>query len=149
MGGAGNDLARFQEAQDRRAIYVRALAELRAGRKASHWMWFVFPQIVGLGQSAMSQRYAIASLAEAEAYLHHAILGARLIECTDALLRLNGLSAEQIFGATDATKLRSCMTLFACVDPSNALFGQALERYFDAQRDPATLARLAKLKLSD
>lgn len=136
------DLSRFQEAQDEHGTYERALAELRAGHKVSHWMWFVFPQISGLGQSAMSQRYAIASLAEAQSYLRDPILGPRLIECRSALLGLVGLSAEEILGVTDAAKLRSSITLFARADPGNALFAQVLERYFDGVLDPATLARL-------
>jgi uncharacterized protein (DUF1810 family) len=139
------ELARFLEAQDKRATYEQALSELQAGHKASHWMWFVFPQIVGLGQSAMSRRYAIASLYEAEAYLRHPILGPRLIECTRALLELQGLSAEQILGTIDAVKLRSSMTLFAQADPCNALFTQALEHYFGGRMDAATLRRLAEL----
>jgi uncharacterized protein (DUF1810 family) len=140
------ELARFLEAQDERATYAQALSELRAGHKSSHWMWFVFPQISGLGHSAMSRRYAIASLREAEEYLHHPILGPRLIECTKVVLELKDLTAEQIFGAIDAIKLRSCITLFAQADPSNALFTQALERYFEGTMDAATLRRLAELE---
>ena len=140
------ELARFLEAQDGRATYAQALSELQAGHKSSHWMWFVFPQISGLGHSAMSRRYAIASLREAEEYLRHPILGPRLIECTNVLLELNGLSAEQILGAIDAIKLCSSMTLFARADPGNALFTQALERYFAGTMDAATLRRLAELE---
>ena len=108
-------------------------------------MWFVFPQIAGLGQSAMSRRYAIASLHEAEEYLRHPILGPRLIECTRVLLGLQGLSAEQILGTIDAVKLRSSMTLFTRADPSNALFTRTLERYFGGTMDAATLRRLVQL----
>jgi uncharacterized protein (DUF1810 family) len=140
------ELARFLEAQDERATYAQALSELHAGHKSSHWMWFVFPQISGLGHSAMSRRYAIASLREAEEYLRHPILGARLIECTGVLLELNGLSAEQILGEIDAIKLCSSMTLFARADPGNALLTQALERYFAGTMDAATLRRLAELE---
>ena len=140
------ELARFLEAQDERATYEQALSELQAGRKSSHWMWFVFPQISGLGYSAMSRRYAISSLHEAQAYLRHPILGPRLLECTNVLLGLHGLSVEQILGAIDALKLRSCMTLFARADPSNVLFKQALERYFEGTMDAATLRRLAELE---
>ncbi len=140
------ELARFLEAQDERTTYARALSELRAGHKSSHWMWFVFPQISGLGHSSMSRRYAIASLREAENYLRHPILGPRLIECARVLLELKDVTAEQILGAIDAIKLHSCMTLFAQADPSNALFTQTLERYFEGAMDVATLRRLAELE---
>jgi uncharacterized protein (DUF1810 family) len=142
VSSAARDLSRFQRAQDEHGIYERALSELHAGHKLSHWMWFVFPQISGLGRSEMSRRYAISSLSEAQAYLRHPILGPRLIECTSALLGISGLSAEEILGVTDAAKLRSCMTLFAGAEPGNALFAQVLERYFDGVLDPATLTRL-------
>src|SRR5262245_23716868 len=108
-----HDLSRFVEAQ--RSTYERALAEVRSGRKRSHWMWYVFPQLAGLGRSAMSERYAIASLAEAAAYLRHPVLGLRLLECTTAVLELDGRSAHDIFGSPDDSKLRSCATLFALV----------------------------------
>lgn len=130
-------LDRFVEAQD--GVYDRALAELRAGRKASHWMWFVFPQIAGLGRSAMAQRYAITSLDEARAYLAHPVLGPRLVECARVLTELAGTSAEAVFGGIDAIKLRSSMTLFAHAAPG---FRAVLDRYFDGAEDPATLERL-------
>ena len=135
-------LERFTDAQDQGGTYERALAELRAGRKTSHWMWFVFPQIAGLGRSATAQAYAIASLAEAEAYLAHAVLGPRLLEATRALAGLEGRSAETILGPTDAMKLRSSMTLFARPAPNGPLFGLELDRYFDGRRDEATEERL-------
>lgn len=134
-------LQRFVEAQDQGGAYERALAELRAGRKTSHWMWFVFPQIAGLGQSAMSRRYAIESLEEAGAYLEHPVLGPRLIECAQALLEHEKLSARQILGEIDAVKLRSSMTLFVQAGETE-VFEQVLERYFDGEPDPATLERV-------
>lgn len=132
------DLHRFVAAQDAGRTYQRALAELRAGRKTSHWMWFVFPQITGLGHSAMSQRYAISSPAEARAYSEHPVLGPRLRECVRALLALEGVSAQEVLGAVDALKLRSSLTLFAAAAPDEPLFRQGLERYFDGRADPAT-----------
>ncbi len=132
------DLARFAAAQDAGGSYRRAVAELRAGRKASHWMWFVFPQIAGLGQSAASRLYAISSLAEARAYLEHRTLGPRLRECAGILAGLPGRSAEQVFGSIDAMKLRSSMTLFHRAAPDEPLFGQVLAKYFDGLADPAT-----------
>jgi uncharacterized protein (DUF1810 family) len=134
----GHDLQRFVTAQDSGGTYERALAELRAGRKTSHWMWFVFPQIAGLGQSEMSRRYAISSLDEARTYLEHPVLGPRLVECSEALLSHEGKSAEEILGGIDATKLRSSMTLFAQA-ASAEVFQQVLDRYFDGEADPATL----------
>jgi uncharacterized protein (DUF1810 family) len=131
-------LARFTAAQDSGGAYQQALAELRAGRKRSHWMWFVFPQIAGLGHSATSRRYAIASLDEARAYLAHPVLGERLCECANALAELDGPGAEEILGRIDAVKLRSSMTLFALAEPENPLFALILARYFDGVRDPAT-----------
>ncbi|MDQ6834930.1 MAG: DUF1810 domain-containing protein [Actinomycetota bacterium] len=135
-------LARFERAQDHDGTYARALAELRAGRKTSHWMWFVFPQIRGLGSSPMASEYAIASLDEARAYLGHPVLGPRLIECAAALIALSDRSAEETFGAVDAMKLRSSMTLFARADPENELFSDVLARYFDGVADAATEARI-------
>lgn len=140
-----HDLQRFVNAQDAGGTYERALAELRAGRKTSHWMWFVFPQIAGLGQSEMSRRYAIGSLEEARAYLEHPVLGSRLVESARALLGHEGLSAEEIMGGIDAVKLRSSMTLFAqaaqLASPRDGteVFEQVLERYFDGEPDAATL----------
>jgi uncharacterized protein (DUF1810 family) len=134
------DLDRFVAAQAE--IYGQALAELRAGRKQSHWMWFVFPQIAGLGLSPTARFYAIVSAAEARAYLAHPLLGARLIECIEAVLAHRGESAEAIFGPVDAMKLRSSMTLFEAVAADPAPFASVLDAFFDAERDPATLNRL-------
>jgi uncharacterized protein (DUF1810 family) len=132
-------LNRFIEAQA--AVHADALAELRAGRKRTHWMWFVFPQIAGLGHSAMAQRYAIASRAEAEAYLAHDVLGPRLRECTQAALDVPGRTAHEIFGSPDDVKFRSCLTLFDAVAP-NDVFDRALARFYGGERDRATLERL-------
>jgi len=137
------DLNRFVAAQDAGGTYERALAELRRGRKSSHWMWFVFPQYAGLGSSATSQHYAIGSLAEARAYLTHEVLGPRLRECAAAVLAAGAGSAEQIFGGIDAVKLRSSMTLFHRADPDEPVFQQVLERYFAGQPDTATERLLA------
>jgi uncharacterized protein (DUF1810 family) len=136
------DLKRFLDAQ--RGSYESALAELRAGRKETHWSWYIFPQVLGLGSSAMSTRYAIRLLAEAQAYLAHPVLGARLRECIAALNAHTDLSAEEILGDVDAQKLRSCLTLFAQVDPSDAFFEEALVKYFGGGRDAATFKILAK-----
>src|ERR1019366_5454912 len=122
-------LERFVKAQDADGTYGRALVELRAGRKIGHWMWFVFPQIAGLGQSDTSRRYAIASRAEAVACLQHARLGPRLIECAHILEASRALSATEIFGPVDASKLQSSMTLFMRAAPEEPLFGSVLERY--------------------
>jgi uncharacterized protein (DUF1810 family) len=136
-------LHRFIAAQDAGATYDTALAELRAGRKVSHWMWFVFPQIAGLGRSATAERYSITSLAEARAYLHDPILGTRLLEATRAVAELSGSTANEIFGSTDATKLRSSMTLFARAAPDEPLFQRVLDRYFDGIADEQTDRLLA------
>jgi uncharacterized protein (DUF1810 family) len=130
-------LQRFVDAQDR--VHETALAELKAGRKQTHWMWFVFPQVAGLGMSAMAQRYAISGLEEAIAYLAHPVLGARLRECTAAVNALAGRTAHDIFGSPDDLKFRSSMTLFAQAAPEEALFGDALEKYFGGAPDRATL----------
>jgi len=122
------DLRRFVDAQD--PVLEQVRTELQAGRKQSHWMWFVFPQLKGLGQSAMSNRYGISSLAEAEAYLLHPILGTRLRECTRLVNLVEGHSIEQIFGSPDDLKFRSCMTLFAQASPDNEIFRNALKKYF-------------------
>lgn len=135
-----SDLERFVTAQD--PIYEQVLKELRAGRKTSHWMWFVFPQIAGLGRSPASVRYAIADLDEARAYLAHPVLGERLRECAAIVAGHTGLSAFDIFGGIDALKLHSSMTLFARADPEEPLFRTVLDRFFDAQADPNTLSRL-------
>jgi uncharacterized protein (DUF1810 family) len=135
------DLERFVSAQNSGGTFVHALAELRAGRKTGHWMWFVFPQLAGLGHSAMAQAYAIGDLAEAKAYLAHPVLGPRLLECTEAVGAHEGRSAEQIMGGIDAIKLRSSLTLFARADPDEPLFTRVLEQYF-AGPDPQTDRRL-------
>jgi uncharacterized protein (DUF1810 family) len=131
-------LARFVRAQDDGGTYERAVAELRAGRKRGHWMWFVFPQIVGLGQSEMSRRFAISSLEEARAYSQHPVLGLRLLECTAALVRLGPVSAQDVLGAIDAVKLRSSMTLFARAAPEREHFHAVLAKFYDGAGDPAT-----------
>ncbi len=139
--GMDQDLSRFVSAQD--GVYPQALAELRRGAKASHWMWFVFPQIAGLGRSAMAQAYAIGSADEARGYIAHPVLGPRLREATQAVTAARG-SAEAILGGIDAIKLRSSMTLFAAVADDPTPFRAALERFFDGADDPATLALLRK-----
>ncbi|MBI1197727.1 MAG: DUF1810 family protein [Phenylobacterium sp.] len=136
------DLQRFVDAQDAGGTYARALAELRAGRKQSHWMWFVFPQIEGLGFSAMSRRYAISGLAEAAAYLAHPVLGPRLRECVAAVNAVKGRSARELMGSPDDMKLRSCLTLFARAAPDAEAFKDALSRYFAGEEDPATVSRV-------
>jgi uncharacterized protein (DUF1810 family) len=141
FAGMDQDLSRFVSAQD--GVYPQALAELRRGAKASHWMWFVFPQIAGLGRSAMAQAYAIGSADEARGYLAHPVLGPRLLEATQAVTAARG-SAEAILGGIDAIKLRSSMTLFAAVADDPTPFRAALERFFDGADDPATLALLRK-----
>jgi uncharacterized protein (DUF1810 family) len=135
-------LQRFVAAQDARRTYDHAAAELRAGRKTSHWMWFIFPQIAGLGYSPTSRMYAITSLDEARAYLAHPVLGARLIECATILTGLTGRTAEQIFGEVDALKLRSSMTLFRHTVPNEPVFGQVLDQYFGGEPDSATEDRI-------
>jgi uncharacterized protein (DUF1810 family) len=131
-------LERFVAAQDRAGTFTAAAGELRAGRKRSHWMWFVFPQIAGLGQSPMSETYAISSLDEARAYLAHPVLGPRLVECAGIVADLEGRTAQEIFGGIDAMKLRSSMTLLAHADPANPLFRRVLDMYFDGVPDDAT-----------
>ncbi len=134
-------LDRFVSAQD--GVYDSALAEIQRGRKRSHWMWFVFPQLAGLGRSAMAQHYAIASLDEARAYLDHAVLGERLRACVAALQDLDQSDPEAVFGAVDALKLRSSLTLFAQAG-GGRLFEAALDRWFDGGRDEATLTLLGR-----
>jgi uncharacterized protein (DUF1810 family) len=134
------NLDRFVEAQA--PVYDRALSELKAGRKQSHWMWFVFPQIAGLGHSPMAQHYAIPNLAGARAYLAHPLLGARLRECTQAVMAVEGQTAHEIFGSPDDLKFRSSMTLFAHAVPEEKLFRAALEKYFDSEADALTLEKL-------
>jgi uncharacterized protein (DUF1810 family) len=132
-----HDLSRFIDAQQR--IYEIALSEIRQGNKRSHWMWFVFPQYIGLGISSTSRRYAIRSLAEGEAYLKHPVLGRRLVECAEALLSIEGRSAHQIFGSPDDMKLKSSATLFAHVSPAGSVFERVLDKYFRSERDDKTL----------
>ena len=136
------NLERFVEAQDQDGAFESALCELRAGCKQGHWIWFVFPQVAGLGQSATSRYFAVSSLAEARAYMRHRVLGPRLIESADALLSIEGRTAEQILGGIDAVKLRSSMTLFSRAAPDETVFSQLLERYFGGEGDPATDERL-------
>lgn len=137
-----SDLERFVQAQDRADTIGRALRELRAGDKRSHWMWFVFPQLQGLGRSPTAQAYAIADLQEARAYLAHPVLGPRLKECAAALLDLPGHDPTDVLGSTDALKLRSSMTLFALAEPSEPVFRAVLDRYYDGREDEATLGLL-------
>jgi len=135
-----NDLERFVFAQE--AVYQTVLGELRRGRKVSHWMWFVFPQIAGLGRSEISRHFAIASLEEARAYVSHPVLGVRLRECAAALLAPPARTAEEVFGPIDAMKLRSSMTLFHRAAPDEPAFARVLDRYFGGLPDPATDALL-------
>jgi uncharacterized protein (DUF1810 family) len=132
------ELDRFVRAQDSGGTYAQALAELRRGRKTSHWMWFVFPQVAGLGRSGTAQRYAVSGFDEARAYLAHPVLGPRLRESAKALLGLEDASAEQVLGSVDAMKLRSSMTLFSRAAPDEQLFDDVLERYFDGHPDART-----------
>lgn len=138
-GSDATDLDRFVRAQE--GVWNQALAELHAGRKTSHWMWFVFPQIAGLGFSAMSQRYAISGLGEARAYLAHPVLGPRLIECTK-LAGVSGRSVPQIFGAPDDMKFCSSMTLFAAAQNGEGAYQDAIDRYFDGEYDDQTIIKL-------
>jgi uncharacterized protein (DUF1810 family) len=135
-----HNLDRFLRAQA--DAYAQALGELRRGRKASHWIWFIFPQVAGLGSSPTSRLYAIATLDEARAYAAHPMLGPRLIECATAMLSHQGLTARDILGTPDDLKFRSSMTLFAAALPEEALFADALERFFGGAGDPLTLAKL-------
>ena len=134
------DLERFVLEQDQ--VYAGALEELRRGRKTGHWIWFIFPQVAGLGSSPMSQRFAIASLDEARAYLAHPVLGARLRESAGIVLATAGRTAEEIFGSLDAMKVRSCMTLFHRAAPDQPVFAQVLDLYYGGVTDEATDARL-------
>jgi uncharacterized protein (DUF1810 family) len=136
-----DDLSRFVQAQQPVMDDVRA--ELAAGRKRTHWMWFVFPQLRGLGHSAMARHYGIASREEAAAYLAHPVLGARLRECVELVLAVQGRTAHEIFGSPDDLKLRSCLTLFREIDAPDGVFGRALARFFEGQPDPMTLQLLA------
>ena len=138
------DLQRFVSAQDAGGSYDAARRELAAGRKESHWMWFIFPQIAGLGRSATAKRYAISSLDEAREYLRHPVLGPRLMAVSDSLRTLQPSSAEQIFGAVDAQKLRSSMTLFGRAAPDSRVFQDVLDQYYGGAPDPATDRELAR-----
>ena len=139
------NLQRFIEAQDQ--VYAAVLDELRAGGKRGHWMWYIFPQIKGLGHSVMAQRFAITSREEAKAYLEHPVLGSRLRECTRLVLNVEGRSAEQIFYYPDNLKFRSCMTLFMDATTGNNIFQEALLKYFEGQPDESTLDILRRSRL--
>ena len=142
MSALTNDfnLNRFITAQDR--AYAAALAELRQGRKRSHWIWYILPQLKGLGWSSMSESYGLSGLAEAHAYLTHPVLGPRLVECVNALLAHAGTPAEAILGSIDALKFRSCLTLFACAAPDDPVFAAALNCFYAGEPDPKTLRLL-------
>ncbi len=131
------DLIRFTNAQE--SIYDRVLAELKSGRKRTHWMWYIFPQFDGLGQSTTSKHYAIKSIEEARQYLNHPILGTRLLECAEAVFAIEGRSISEIFGDPDDLKLKSSMTLFACVAEPRSVFVRILDKYFHGERDVRTL----------
>jgi|SRR5665213_2279459 len=135
-------LNRFTDAQ--RSAYPIALSEIKSGRKRSHWMWFIFPQIQGLGFSETSKYYAIKNLNEAKAYLHHPVLGSRLIEISGALVKLSGNSATEIFGSSDDLKLKSSMTLFEAVPGADPVFRSVLDKFFGGERDSKTLQLLGK-----
>lgn len=135
-------LQRFVDAQEQ--IFHNVLTELKHGRKYGHWIWFIFPQLKGLGRSSTSEFYGISSLEEAKAYLQHSVLGPRLIQCTELVIAIQDGDAEAILGEIDALKFRSCMTLFAAADPGQHPFSHALEKYFGGDRDPLTLSRLGK-----
>jgi uncharacterized protein (DUF1810 family) len=136
------DLYRFVDAQEQ--VFHDVLTELKHGRKYGHWIWFIFPQLKGLGQSPTSEFYGISSLEEAKAYLQHSVLGPRLIQCTDLVIAIQDSSAEEIFGELDALKFRSCMTLFAAADPGQHAFSHTLQKYFGGEGDPLTVSYLGK-----
>ena len=138
------DLQRFVSAQEH--TYAEALWELKNGRKESHWMWFIFPQVEGLGTSPTARHYAIKSASEARAFLEHALLGPRLVECCHALLAVNGKSASEIMGYPDDLKLRSSMTLFSLIDPSQPEFTQVLDKYFESEPDARTVDLLGTMR---
>lgn len=144
MASAGDlhDLGRFVRAQE--DDYAQALSEIRSGRKRTHWMWYVFPQLDGLAMSSTSRHYAIKSLEEARAYLDHPVLGPRLSECAEAALRVEGRSATEVFGSPDDLKLRSCATLFALVSPPGSVFERLLAKFYRGQRDERTLRLLGR-----
>jgi uncharacterized protein (DUF1810 family) len=142
-GSSGaSGLERFVDAQDAGGSYDSALRELRAGHKRSHWMWFVFPQVEGLGRSSTAQHFGVRGLSEARAYVAHPVLGPRLVEAARALVEQPSDDPVAVLGPTDAMKLRSSMTLFAAADPGQPVYGEVLERFFDGEADEATLARL-------
>lgn len=136
-----NNLTRFTQAQE--PVYPNVLAELKAGRKRTHWMWFIFPQIDGLGFSPTAKFYAIKNLDEARQYLQHPVLGARLVECAEVVLGIQNKSVADIFGYPDDLKLKSCMTLFSCVADPGSVFEAVLDKYFDGGRDARTLELLS------
>jgi uncharacterized protein (DUF1810 family) len=138
------NLARFLKAQG--PVYEGALAEIRAGRKRSHWMWYVFPQVAGLGHSPTSVHYAIGNTEEAEVYLAHPILGPRLIECAEAVLQIKGRSPAEVFGSPDDMKLRSSATLFAAVSPEGSVFHRIIEKHFDDEPDARTIELIGKAR---
>ena len=142
MSAEPSDLARFVDAQDAGGTYDAALRELRAGRKSSHWMWFVFPQVEGLGRSSTAQYFGVRGMTEARAYVAHPVLGPRLVEAARALVEQPSDDPVAVLGSTDAMKLRSSMTLFAAADPDQPVYGQVLARFFGGEPDEATLARL-------
>jgi uncharacterized protein (DUF1810 family) len=142
-----HDLNRFVRAQEQ--DYARALAEIRSGRKRTHWMWYIFPQLDGLGFSATARRYAIRSLDEARAYLEHPVLGPRLVECAEAVLAVQGRSVREIFGTPDDLKLRSCATLFAEVSAEGSVFHRLIQVYFGGAPDGRTLTLLGQSAARD
>ena len=137
-------LSRFLEAQ--KEDYESALSEIKSGQKRTHWMWYIFPQLDGLGSSTTAKHYSIKSIEEARAYLGHPVLGPRLLECAEAVLDVKGRSVAQIFGSPDDLKLKSCATLFAILSPSGSAFERILEKYYRGTRDDKTLQLLEKLK---
>ncbi len=140
------ELKRFLDAQNR--VYLKALSEIKNGRKTSHWMWYVFPQLRGLGSSAISDEYGISGVSEAISYLAHPVLGKHLIEISEALLQLDGFTAEEIFGYPDYLKLRSCMTLFAMVSDTENIFDDVLKKYFDGVADERTVSAIRAKNIS-
>jgi uncharacterized protein (DUF1810 family) len=142
MQASSIDLERFVSAQA--SVYSEALAEIRSGRKRTHWIWFIFPQVAGLGHSSTSMHYAIRSLEEARAYLKHPLLGSRLTECAEAVLAVEGRTASDIFPYPDDLKLRSCMTLFAAAAQPESVFARVLEKYFQGKHDERTLQLLKR-----
>ncbi|WP_312378444.1 MULTISPECIES: DUF1810 domain-containing protein [unclassified Sphingobacterium] len=140
------ELKRFLDAQNQ--VYLTALSEIKNGRKTSHWMWYVFPQLRGLGSSAISDEYGISGLSEAILYLAHPVLGKHLIEISEALLQLDGFTAEEIFGYPDYLKLRSCMTLFAMISDTENIFDDVLKKYFDGVADERTVSAIRAKNIS-